>query len=260
MPQDPARYTLRLSIRASAFSESEKASPPALARVRRSGNSHHPLCYIFDWSSLSKYSSASLHCSSLHSLSWQVTDFWRRLTWASRFRSLVICHNLYHLTHLQVILDSTRELGSVPREQTETDRQSHEYNRPHLYIPPRGIKFSWLISPKASREKISATATRTFHHPSLAWRTTSDPLRESHAFFCNWVSYCPERWWGIAQLSQRSAENPWGLQLCVWHSTGFQHKLHLLSPGLIRTKQIITGSETTACSSPSLQVCDTVMS
>jgi hypothetical protein len=47
-----------------------------------------------DWSSLHKDSSASLHWPFLHSFSCQVTDLWRRLIWAFRAGSLVICHCL----------------------------------------------------------------------------------------------------------------------------------------------------------------------
>jgi hypothetical protein len=44
-----------------------------------------------DWSSLSKYSNISLHCSFLHSFRRQVTELWRGLAWASRAGSLVTC-------------------------------------------------------------------------------------------------------------------------------------------------------------------------
>jgi len=47
-----------------------------------------------DWSSGCRDSSVVLHWSFLHLLTWQVTDFWRRLTSPIRAGSQVICHCL----------------------------------------------------------------------------------------------------------------------------------------------------------------------
>jgi len=88
-------YASKLSARVSGFSESERASPPGLTRRGDGVGTLITRLPIFhsEWSSRSRLSSVLLHWSSLHSLSWLVTDFWR-LTLAFRAGSLVIYHCL----------------------------------------------------------------------------------------------------------------------------------------------------------------------
>ena len=89
-------WASNLSTRASAFSESERGSPPG---VTRGGDGvgiliTHLVIFHSDLSSGSRLSSMLLHWSFLHSLSWLVTELWRWSTSAFRVESLVICHCL----------------------------------------------------------------------------------------------------------------------------------------------------------------------
>jgi hypothetical protein len=69
------------------------------------------------WSSLSKDSSVSLHCSFLHSFRRRVTDLWRRLTWPFRAGSLVTCHFLRNLffRHISSWILACREVRGQTR-------------------------------------------------------------------------------------------------------------------------------------------------
>jgi len=85
-----------LSARASAFSEPERTIHPG---VNRGGDGVRTLITRLvivncRWCRGSRDSSVVLHWSFLHSLSLQVTDHCRRLTYAFRARSFVIYHCL----------------------------------------------------------------------------------------------------------------------------------------------------------------------
>ena len=88
------KVIIKLSTKASAFSESERAIPPRVTG-ERSRNSHHPFGHPpSDWSLGSMDSSVTLHWLFLPSLSRRVSDLCRRLTSALRAGSLVTCHCL----------------------------------------------------------------------------------------------------------------------------------------------------------------------
>ena len=89
-------WASKLSARASAFSESERASPSGVTRGGDGVGILITRLVIFhsDWSSGSRLSRVLLHRSFLHLLSWLVTDLCRRLIAAFKTGSLVICHCL----------------------------------------------------------------------------------------------------------------------------------------------------------------------